>query len=421
MGSPISASEGRVHRLLAESPAASEPASQSIVLTDTQLLRRANAELELLYAVEQLIAASSDLTTLIAAVLGHLTANLRCEAAGLLLVGAGDGSIWSMLRGQLLQQRTLARPAALAWLEQVRVRASRVVEVNDDVSANLLIDWPEVQPLKVYTAPLSGGGDQFGVLQLIAPQEMSEADELALRQLGLVAAQLGRAIAIKREQERLLRAARMSQLGEALEAMSDELHSPLLALSGYVEIMASADAQEVRREYAERIGRGLEHVERIVRETLSFARGQREVHVSAQGLPRFLEETRELLAPELRRSGTSLEVRCEYAGSVRFDAGKIQRVLWSLTRWLGQSGAKHVVWRGERAGEHLVFECESNGGDIAGNGIERLMGASLEDDVPSGDMLGLTMVRKILDAHRGRIHVKSEPGHGTVLRIELPF
>jgi signal transduction histidine kinase len=39
---------------------------------------------------------------------------------------------------------------------------------------------------------------------------------------------------------------------------------------------------------------------------------------------------------------------------------------------------------------------------------------------PQGSGLGLPIVRKIVDAHDGRIDLASTPGHGTRFRVTLP-
>jgi signal transduction histidine kinase len=39
---------------------------------------------------------------------------------------------------------------------------------------------------------------------------------------------------------------------------------------------------------------------------------------------------------------------------------------------------------------------------------------------PKGSGLGLAIVRKIVDAHDGRLDLKSVPGEGTAIRVTLP-
>lgn len=467
MGAGTSASESRAReRLPADEPASSElttasrpiidlgerddyedplePTSRSVPVAyssrapresnHAHLLRRAHGELELLYAIEQAINAAEDLTDLQARVLGILASHMRFEAAGLLLVAQGDADVSSVLRGQPMTQRPVSRSLAFTWLEETRVRSSRVVETSDGLGS-LLADVPGSRLVRTYNAPISADGNNHGVLQLVAPRDMSEPDDVVLRRLSLAAGQLGRAIMLRREREQLLRSERLAELGQSLSAVAHELHTPLLAVAGYVEIMASADAQEVRREYADRIGRGLEHIERSVQEALAFARGQREVASIMLPLPRFIEEARELLEPELARFGATLEVETEYTGQARLDANKIKRVLWTLAGVAGQAGAKKITWKVSRGGEYLVFQCHATGPGMPDDLVERLddaladkplrrgrsSGAPSDPRYGDGFGAGLAMAKKIIDAHCGHILVKSEPRHGTVVRIELPF
>lgn len=434
---PVKSAETALDEL-GRDESASEPTSQSMPLpSEAQLRMRATQELELLYAIEQQIATAHELTELISRVLELLCAHQGFEAAALLLVDGSEAHVLAVADGKTRSTRALRRGSALRWLEHARGPGVREIEPEPSAGEQgstpeahtqprvrrgqgMLLHLSGTHKRKVYEVPLSGGGAHLGLLQLIGPLQQAEGDTQVLRRVSLVAAQLGRAILLRAEHEQLMRSERMAVLGQAMGAMLHDLRTPLGAVASSVQSMAETDAPEPRREHAQRAARSLEHVERMVQEVMAFARGQREIVTDRLALERFVEETRELLEPELSRFGATLEIQGDCAGTARFDAGKIKRVLWNLARNAGQAGAKKFTWKLTREGEYLVFECADTGPGIPHEMSGRLFESFASFGKPGGTGLGLSMAKKIVDAHCGRIQVKSDLGRGTVFRIELP-
>jgi signal transduction histidine kinase len=288
-------------------------------------------------------------------------------------------------------------------------------------SDDMLVELPGKRLSDVYSASLLDGSGPIGVLQLVDTLDRSDGEEAVLRRLGLTASQLGRAIMLRREQAAALRDDRLALLGHSVGAVLHDLRSPLMAVAGYVDVMAGEDSSQLRREYADRAGRALEHMERMAQEMLAFARGQREVWVRDVNLTRFIDEVREMLLPEAARFGVTLLVDADYTGPARFDETKLKRVLWNLARNACQAGAKQFVWKIERAGEYLVFVCSDTGPGIPKAMDGRLFESFATHGKTEGTGLGLAMAKKIIDAHCGRIQVSSDAGHGANFRIELPI
>src|SRR5690349_8887060 len=124
MVSPISKEDlSVIDRISTESHRPSEPTSQSMP-TDSELLRRAKAELELLYAIEQQIASAHTLSELVCNVLSLLvepsSAGTGFEAAALLYVDGEDARVLSLVRARSLEQRGVPRTVARRWLGRSR-------------------------------------------------------------------------------------------------------------------------------------------------------------------------------------------------------------------------------------------------------------------------------------------------------------
>jgi signal transduction histidine kinase len=382
-------------------------------------LRRANRELELLYAVELQISTLAELDTLIPNVIERVQALLGFEAVALLLVSDASSRVFAVHTDRGMASSVLTRDEA----HRLLIATSSPVRRAAERSGNLEGVLPAVLDAKAretFSVPLSDGSRQIGVLQAINRRASADGEDL-LRRLGLTAAQLGRAIVLRREREAVQREDRLALLGHSIGAVLHDLRVPMQALGSYVTVMADEPLADVRRDYATRACRALDDMERMAKDMLAFARGQREVMLRTHPLERFGAEVRDLLTPELERHGLELRIELEYKGDARFDASKLKRVLWNLARNACQVGARRFSCKITRAGEYLVLECRDDGPGLPAAMQERLF------DAPSGQVklsesgLGLAMTKKIIDAHRGRIYVESGDQQGTSFRIELPI
>ena len=67
----------------------------------------------------------------------------------------------------------------------------------------------------------------------------------------------------------------------------------------------------------------------------------------------------------------------------------------------------------------MLITISDNGPGILAEAIDRIFSPFFTTK-PQGSGLGLAIVRKIVDAHDGRIDVGGRPGGGTVFRVTLP-
>jgi signal transduction histidine kinase len=77
---------------------------------------------------------------------------------------------------------------------------------------------------------------------------------------------------------------------------------------------------------------------------------------------------------------------------------------------------------GKEEKEQAVYCVEDNGIGIAEKDKDVIFGifSKLDPDDKRGEGLGLTIVRKILDRHGGKVWVESEPGKGSKFYVSLP-
>ena len=73
----------------------------------------------------------------------------------------------------------------------------------------------------------------------------------------------------------------------------------------------------------------------------------------------------------------------------------------------------------DQGGPMVMITVSDNGPGIPPDVFDRIFSPFFTTK-PQGSGLGLAIVRKIVDAHDGRIDVSSPPGKGTRFRVTLP-
>jgi two-component system phosphate regulon sensor histidine kinase PhoR len=110
---------------------------------------------------------------------------------------------------------------------------------------------------------------------------------------------------------------------------------------------------------------------------------------------------------------------------VRFDRAAVpQAVTNLLDNAVKYSGERHEITA--RLGTHdacVVFEVEDHGCGIPAGEREKIFERFYRvanGNGKGGYGLGLYLVRKIMQAHGGRVEVSSEPGRGSTFRLIFP-
>jgi PAS domain S-box-containing protein len=108
------------------------------------------------------------------------------------------------------------------------------------------------------------------------------------------------------------------------------------------------------------------------------------------------------------------------------DASQINQVFSNLldnaVKYLDKSRPGVIRVSGRVAGEQNIYCVEDNGVGIAPDHQEKIFEIfhRLQLDIESGEGLGLTIVRRILDKHKGSVWVESEQGKGSKFFVSLP-
>ena len=217
---------------------------------------------------------------------------------------------------------------------------------------------------------------------------------------------------------------------DLLSAVSHEMRTPLQAITGFAELLATLDLDAGRRAEALRhITDGANHLLALVDDTLDLSR----IEANALALSResldaatVVFEVVEFLAPVADQYGVAL-VNGAQDGIVQADARRLRQVLINLvSNAVRYSGSGATVTVGSSAGDGVTITVRDDGPGIPAHVRTRLFEPFVRDlggeqrDSRAGVGLGLMLARGLTEAMGGRLTLDDAAGGGTLATLALP-
>ncbi|MGB9600497.1 MAG: ATP-binding protein, partial [Myxococcota bacterium] len=271
--------------------------------------------------------------------------------------------------------------------------------------------------------PLMYGDKVIGAFEVLNKSNSFDFNENDLKMLTLFSGQVSRAVDMFQNREEKDRNSRLALIGQMLSSLLHDFKTPMTIISGYIQLIAFEDDRPKRMAFSDLLMKQFEIMNNMIREVLSFARGDSQILIRKVFVGNFLNEVRDILATEISGKNIELVIDIRYDGPARFDDIKMKRVLINLGRNAIEampSGGRLVII-GEKEENNLIFTVSDSGSGIPDAIKDKLLKkAFVTFGKESGTGLGLAVVKKIVDEHRGVIDFESINGKGTTFRIKMP-
>jgi signal transduction histidine kinase len=234
------------------------------------------------------------------------------------------------------------------------------------------------------------------------------------------------------DKSRLLEAASRHK-SEFLANMSHELRTPLNAILGFSEVLAErmfGEVNEKQAEYLQDILSSGRHLLSLINDILDLSKveaGRLELELGRFHLPTALDNALTLVRERASRHGITLDVAVDpEIGEIVADERKVKQILLNLL-----SNAVKFTPEGGRVGltataaEDVITIAVSD----TGIGItpadqeaifEEFRQVGTGSQKQEGTGLGLTLTKKFVELHGGRIGVQSQVGQGSTFTFTLP-
>jgi two-component system sensor histidine kinase HydH len=211
----------------------------------------------------------------------------------------------------------------------------------------------------------------------------------------------------------------LNGIGQAVTAIVHDLKNPLITIIGYARRIREKKGDPVQA--ARTISESAENMQAIVRDVLDFAKpmqltyGEEDVNV-------LVRQAVDMCIVRAKESGVTLAAEfSDQSMSVDVDPIQVQRALVNLI-----NNAIEASDDGQRVRISVVpgknfldIVIRDNGAGMDRETMESMF-TPFHTRKSGGTGLGMSIARKIVESHGGRISVSSRPGKGAAVTVKLP-
>lgn len=224
--------------------------------------------------------------------------------------------------------------------------------------------------------------------------------------------------------------ARLEALNEVLGNLSHDIRTPLAAIRNSIYLLKKVTDEDKRSHFLATLEDQSEHLEQLLFDICSLTRLDSRItvfEIQRCNLNDLLAMVLERLSPLIAEK--SHQVVCDFAGglpNVLVDEDKLARAFYHILENAIYYTPSHgrIAVRTFLDGGYLMVEISDNGMGISRHALSRIFESFYREDSARSTAtgragLGLSIARRIIENHSGRIQVDSEVGVGSTFRVTL--
>ena len=301
-------------------------------------------------------------------------------------------------------------------IQALREAATKIAEGNFDFEPDLIIPNDEIGELAHTFLEMSES------LKIKTSEILSAKEQLEKLNRTLENRVEARTRELKSAQEELIKKERLAAMGQMASVVSHEIRNPLAVMNNSIYFIKTKLGTNVEPKIAKHmsiIESEIRQANGIIDEILSFAR-TRDLKPKITNLNSYIDE---LLSTYPFPQHIELEKKL-YSGQiiVNIDQDEMNQVIRNLIKnaieVMPERGK--IIVRIDITQENMAkIEIEDTGPGIAKDVLEKLFTPFFTTKA-RGTGLGLAVVKKVIERHKGKVEISSIVGKGTCFKLYLP-
>lgn len=276
---------------------------------------------------------------------------------------------------------------------------------------------------------VSGGKPDYPPAHSTAPEKTGSA----YRELETKFQDLNRKL--EQTQEEMARVKTLAALGEMAAVVVHELKNPLGGIRGFAELLdRDLEEGDRRKRSVRKIMEGVDTMDGIVKSLLDFSKPVK-LNPRKVEMAKLIDEVISFFAMDESQKKAEIRITRNYHPdevSCQLDTERFRQILLNLFHNAAQAMADGGEIKVElnpdaeetdigrtETDEAILLRISDTGTGMSKETLDNLF-TPFFTTREGGTGLGLSTVKKIVEAHKGEIQVESEPGRGTTVTLRLP-
>jgi two-component system NtrC family sensor kinase len=226
---------------------------------------------------------------------------------------------------------------------------------------------------------------------------------------------------IKSFEGELIKANKLSALGELASSIAHEIKNPLISIQGFARRIGTTEDRDKLEKYAKFIEQEADRLTQVLTKLLGFSRMD-EPKKDFLNMNEIVDDTVLFMEHHLTRF-KNVEIAVEKEPDlplVQVDRIHVQQTVVNILMNAAQAmpGGGKILIKTGRGDQYVFISITDTGVGIKEEDLERIFEPFFTTkEKEQGTGLGLSLCKRLIEANAGKIEVESKVGEGTTFRI----
>jgi K+-sensing histidine kinase KdpD len=382
-------------------------------------------KLQQLIEASKIINSTLDLDKLLGLILDSAAKSINADRGTLYLVDNIKKELWSkVLQGINMVEIRLPVGKGLAGYVAETGETINIPDTYADPRFNPEIDKRTgYHTRNMLCMPMKNkDGKIIGVFQLLNKNQGSfDSEDISF--IDAFSAHASVALENARMAQEMVANERLSAVGRMASVIIHDIKNPMGTLRVYAQVMKKKSGNEEANKLADEMIRQVDRFVNMTQEILDFTRGISASNFQELEFSDVMNGVLSFIEKDLEKNKIALIKSAQFEGIVRLDQDKMIRVFYNIAsnaRDAMSEGGSLTVATVEHSG-YVRIDFTDTGTGMPEEVKNRIFEPFMSYGKKHGTGLGMSIVKKVIDDHRGKIEINSVMGKGTTISIYLPI